>query len=78
MPRTREEMARLRPNATPINTFQFGGQTVRTKVNVMVPADGAPARLDVTASMHGAKPARTVHLDLMMAGVFDGAKEQTP
>lgn len=49
---TREEMARLRPNATPINTFQFGGQTVRTKVNVMLPADGAPARLDVTASMH--------------------------
>ena len=49
---TREEMARLRPNATAINTFQFGGQTVRTKVNVMVPADSAPARLDVTASMH--------------------------
>lgn len=49
---TREEMARLRPNATPVNVFQFGGQTVRTKVNVMVPADGAPARIDVTAAMH--------------------------
>ena len=48
---TREEIARLRPTATPINTFQFGGQTIRTKVNVMVPRSMADARLDVTATM---------------------------
>ena len=28
---TREEMARLRPHAKPVNTFQFGMQTIRTK-----------------------------------------------
>ena len=48
---TREEMARLRPRSTPVNTFQFGAQTVRTKVNVMVPADAPIAILDVTAAM---------------------------
>jgi Fe-S-cluster-containing dehydrogenase component len=34
---TRAEMARQRPASTPVNTFQFGGQTVTTKVNVMMP-----------------------------------------
>jgi Fe-S-cluster-containing dehydrogenase component len=48
---TREEMARLRPRSTPVNTFQFGAQAVRTKVNVMVPADAPIAILDVTAAM---------------------------
>jgi Fe-S-cluster-containing dehydrogenase component len=48
----REEMARLRPNATPINTFQFGAQTIHTKVNVMVPRTTPEAILDVTAAMY--------------------------
>ena len=38
---TREEIARLRPHAKPVNTFQFGRQTIRTKVNMMVPRDAA-------------------------------------
>ena len=49
---TREQMARLRPHATPVNTFQFGGQQIRTKVNVMVPRDVPVALVDVTAAMH--------------------------
>jgi Fe-S-cluster-containing dehydrogenase component len=49
---TREEMARLRPHAKPVNTFQFGLQTIRTKVNIMVPRDAATAIVDVTAAMH--------------------------
>src|SRR5690606_17813587 len=49
---TREEMARLRPNAKPINTFQFGAQTIRTKVNVMVPKEGSEEHIDVTAAMY--------------------------
>ncbi len=48
---TREEMARLRPNARPVNTFQFGAQTITTKVNLMVPADNVDW-VDVTAAMH--------------------------
>ena len=49
---TREEMARLRPHAKPVNTFQFGMQTIRTKVNIMVPRDSAVEIVDVTAAMH--------------------------
>ena len=49
---TREEMARLRPNAVPVNTFRFGEQTIRTKVNVMVPVAAAREILDVTAAIY--------------------------
>jgi len=48
---TREEMARLRPDARPVNAFRFGQQTVRTKVNLMVPASAPDAVVDVTAAM---------------------------
>ncbi|MGE0039600.1 MAG: 4Fe-4S dicluster domain-containing protein [Vicinamibacterales bacterium] len=48
---TREEMARLRPHAAPVNAFQFGSQTVRTRVNMMVPARAAGEIVDVTAAM---------------------------
>lgn len=34
---TREEMRKKRPNSDPVNTFEFGAQTVHTKVNVMMP-----------------------------------------
>jgi Fe-S-cluster-containing dehydrogenase component len=34
---TREKMRELRPNSTPVNQFQFGQQTVKTKVNLMMP-----------------------------------------
>ena len=49
---TREEMARLRPRAKPVDTFRFGAQTIRTKVLLMVPADAAEAVLDVTAAIY--------------------------
>jgi len=49
---TRDEMARLRPHAKPVNTFQFGMQTIRTKVNIMIPRDTAVEIVDVTAAMH--------------------------
>jgi hypothetical protein len=49
---TREEMTRLRPTASPVNTFQFGMQTIRTKVNIMVPRDAPVDIVDVTAAMH--------------------------
>jgi len=49
---TREEMAKLRPRARAVNTFQFGAQTIRTKVNVMVPAEARDDIVDVTAAMY--------------------------
>ena len=34
---TRENIAKKRPNSTPVNKFIFGEEVVSTKVNVMMP-----------------------------------------
>src|ERR687897_2223460 len=34
---TREQIEQLRPMSAPVNTFQFGNQTITTQVQVMVP-----------------------------------------
>jgi len=68
---TREEMARLRPHARPINTFQFGRQTIRTKVNMMVPRDAAAEIVDVTAAMHEPTVSHT-----MLDEVFDEDRDE--
>ena len=47
-----QEMARLRPHAIPTNQFRFGAQLIRTKVNLMVPAEAANTIVDVTAAMY--------------------------
>jgi Fe-S-cluster-containing dehydrogenase component len=48
---TREEAERLRPRSTPINRFQFGGQIITTKVNMMTPKTARAEYVDVTAAM---------------------------
>jgi len=75
---TMEEIEVLRPRSRPVNEFRFGRQVVKTKVLMMVPRSGVTDVVDVTGAMHGAKPERTVHLDLMMAGVFAPAAESQP
>jgi Fe-S-cluster-containing dehydrogenase component len=47
---TRERMAELRRERT-TNVFRFGPQTVRTKVQLMVPAGQDEVEMDVTAFM---------------------------
>ncbi|PKN57046.1 MAG: 4Fe-4S ferredoxin [Deltaproteobacteria bacterium HGW-Deltaproteobacteria-14] len=39
---TREEIERLRPRSTPVSTFQFGRQTITTRVRMMVPREAPP------------------------------------
>ena len=68
---TREEIERLRPNARPVNSFRFGGQTIRTKVNMMVSRKTGTDVVDVTAALH--RP--TIGHDLL-AGIFDDAAEE--
>jgi len=48
---TREEIARLRPSSQPINSFQFGRQTIQTKVNMMIPKTAPLTLVDVTSAM---------------------------
>jgi Fe-S-cluster-containing dehydrogenase component len=49
---TREEMAALRPGTHPVSDFRFGAQTIRTKVNVLVPKEAKTEVVDVTAAMY--------------------------
>ena len=65
---TREQIRQLRPNSMPTNRFQFGNQTITTRVSVMVPrgAAGAPApHLDVTAAMDDRAAPRFVSLKVL-------------
>ena len=49
---TRNEIEKLRPRSRPLNSFQFGNQTITTKVNMMVPEDSPVAQIDVTGAIH--------------------------
>jgi len=63
---TRQDVDRLRPRGAPVNQFQFGRQTIATKVNMMVPRGPAQARyVDVTEAMHETGRSRRVSLDLL-------------
>ncbi|HZN69169.1 MAG TPA: 4Fe-4S dicluster domain-containing protein [Tepidisphaeraceae bacterium] len=63
---TREQIRQIRPMSAPTNRFQFGNQAVTTRVNVMVPRDGAPAAyVDVTAAMDEEARPRAVSLNVL-------------
>jgi Fe-S-cluster-containing dehydrogenase component len=47
----REEIERMRPRSRAVNTFQFGAQTITTKVNMMVPVESRAQNIDVTSAM---------------------------
>lgn len=53
---TREEIARLRPRSAPMNSFQFGHQTITTKVNMMVPRTAPVQHVDVLSAMFAESP----------------------
>jgi Fe-S-cluster-containing dehydrogenase component len=63
---TFEEIAALRPQSRPTNTFRFGEQTITTRVQVMVPRGKAPPPLlDVVAAMAAEPERRTVRLPVL-------------
>ncbi len=68
---TREEVEHQRPRSMPTNNFQFGAQTIRTKVSMMAPRDGPPPRVEVTAFMHCEAENTFFSLDLMEASLFE-------
>jgi Fe-S-cluster-containing dehydrogenase component len=61
---TREEIERIRPMSAPVNRFRFGGQTISTKVFMMMPVAfaGRAPYVDVTAAMDDRPRARTIAL----------------
>jgi Fe-S-cluster-containing dehydrogenase component len=66
---TREEIERLRPRSQPINQFQFGNQSITTKVNMMVPKIPRVDRVDVTAAMHESTAPQDATPDALLANV---------
>jgi Fe-S-cluster-containing dehydrogenase component len=67
---TREQIEQLRPLSAPVNTFQFGNQTITTQVQVMVPRALAPPapHIDVVAAMDDRPRSRMVSLKVANAG----------
>jgi Fe-S-cluster-containing dehydrogenase component len=59
---TREQIEQLRPRSHPVNRFQFGGQLITTKVQVMVPREVAVRAplVDVTAALEERPAPRTL------------------
>jgi Fe-S-cluster-containing dehydrogenase component len=71
----REEIERLRPRSTPIDTFQFGAQTIRTRVRMMVPRSDPPAAVDVTGAFDLAPAPQDMAPDPLLANLY---VEETP
>ncbi|HSM57044.1 MAG TPA: 4Fe-4S dicluster domain-containing protein [Candidatus Sulfomarinibacteraceae bacterium] len=67
---TREEIAALRPRSRPVNEFQFGRQTIRTRVRMMAPAEAPVNLVDVAASMYRPPAAQDMAEDAMLANLF--------
>lgn len=65
---TREEIARLRPNSQPFNTFKFGQQIITTKVNMMIPKQTSIQHVDVLDAMHQAPIGQDVE-DALLANM---------
>lgn len=62
---TREEIEALRPRSAPTNNFQFGGQVITTKVNMMVPRAQQAQYVDVTAAMNEETSGKSILLNML-------------
>ena len=71
---TRQEIEQLRPGSRPMDTWQFGEQVIRTKVNVMVPKRVRADRVDVTSAMQEDAIGNHVEDDLLLAAA--GGEEE--
>lgn len=61
-----EDEAKARyPSSRPLSEFKFGGETVRTKVNMLVPIGAPDGALDVTAQLQPPPEARRVKLNMI-------------
>jgi Fe-S-cluster-containing dehydrogenase component len=67
---TAAEVEALRPREIPINDFRFGNQTVRTKVNLMVPRQARVSYVDVAAVLEEPAGGRMIALDVL-DGLFE-------
>ena len=81
---TREEIEQLRVSSVPLQRFQFGRQTITTKVAMMVPRSPHVEHLDVMDAMETSAGERQVRLpilssdDAMLAAIHEPESSLTP
>jgi Fe-S-cluster-containing dehydrogenase component len=63
---TVEEVRKLRPRSRPANRFQFGGESVSTRVHVLLPRAARAQHLDVLAAMDAPEE----EADAMLAAMY--------
>ncbi|MBZ0309279.1 MAG: 4Fe-4S ferredoxin [Anaerolineae bacterium] len=68
---TREEIEQLRPSSRPVNSFQFGQQTITTKVNMMVPNEPHIRLIDIAMSMDQAPAPQMIVDDPLLANLYE-------
>ncbi|MBZ0283430.1 MAG: 4Fe-4S ferredoxin [Anaerolineae bacterium] len=67
---TREEIEAMRPNSRPVNTFQFGRQTITTKVNMMVPVEEPFNLVEMVRAMYEAPSTQDMVDDPLLANMY--------
>ncbi len=68
---TRAEVEKLRPHSRPLNTFQFGAQTIKTKVNWMVPRYSTVEQLDIAAAVDSETAGQDLEDDLFVMNAVE-------
>ncbi len=74
---TLEQIEAMRPLSSPVNRFQFGNQTISTRVFTMAPKGlaMAPPLVDVTAAMSDVPQSRAIWLTMVPAAAAGGAAD---
>lgn len=67
---TREEIETMRPRSRPVNTFQFGRQTITTKVNMMVPVEEPLNFVEMARAMYDTPPSQDMADDPLLANMY--------
>jgi Fe-S-cluster-containing dehydrogenase component len=67
---TREQIEAQRPRSAAVNRFQFGQQTITTKVNVMMPRTGRAEYVDVLSAMNERAVGKNVTLNVLEDTMF--------
>jgi Fe-S-cluster-containing dehydrogenase component len=64
----REQIEQSRPRSQPINRFQFGGQKITTKVNMMTPKAPHAEYVDVTVAMDEQAIGKEIMFNILDSG----------
>src|SRR5207247_7781757 len=62
---SREEVEQLRPRSVPVDRFQFGGQPINTRVNILTPRKAPPERVDILSVLIAQPLGQVVDLNLL-------------